>query len=52
MVIIMIKIITRLIIMTVTVNRKIIRTHKIMVEINVLQQIQWVKPLKMKTIQK
>ena len=37
MVIIMIKIITRLIIMTITVNSKIIRTRKIMVEINVLQ---------------
>ena len=39
MVIIMIKIITRLIIMTITVNSKIIRTRKIMVEINVLQLI-------------
>ena len=37
MVIIMIKIITRLIIMTITVNSKIIRTRKIMVKINVLQ---------------
>ena len=40
MVIIMIKNnnkITRLIIMTITVNSKIIRTRKIMVEINVLQ---------------
>ena len=37
MVIIMIKIITRLIITTITVNSKIIRTRKIMVEINVVQ---------------
>ena len=37
MVIIMIEIITRLIIMTITVNSKIITTRKIMVEINVLQ---------------
>ena len=37
MVIIIIKIIARLIIMTITVNSKIIRTCKIMVEINVLQ---------------
>ena len=37
MVIIMIKIITRVIIMTITVDSKIIRTRKIMVEINVLQ---------------
>ena len=37
MVIIMIKIITKLIIMTITVNSKIVRTRKIMVEINVLQ---------------
>ena len=35
----MIKIITRLIIMTVTVNSKVIRTYKIMLEINVLQKI-------------
>ena len=33
----MIKMITRLIIMTITINSKIIRTRKIMVEINVLQ---------------
>ena len=35
--IIKIKIITKLIIMTITVNSKIIRTRRIMVEINVLQ---------------
>ena len=27
-----------------------IKRRRIMVEINVLQEIQWVKPLKMKTI--
>ena len=37
MAIIKIKIITKLIIMTITVNSKIIRTRRIMVEINVLQ---------------
>ena len=37
MVIMIIKIITRLIIMTITVNIKITRTREIMVEINVLQ---------------
>ena len=37
MVIIIIKIIARLIIITIRVNSKIIRTHRIMVEINVLQ---------------
>ena len=37
MVVIMIKIITRLIMMTITVNSQIIWTRKIMVEINVLQ---------------
>ena len=37
MVIIIIKIITILIIMTIMVNSKIIRTCRIMVEINVLQ---------------
>ena len=37
MVIIIIKIITGLIIMSITVNGKIIKTRKIMVEINVLQ---------------
>ena len=35
--VIIIKIITGLIIMTITVNSKIIRTHRITVEINVLQ---------------
>ena len=35
--VIMIKIKTRLVIMAITVNSKIIRTCKIMVEINVLQ---------------
>ena len=39
MAIIKIKLITKLIIMTITVNSKIIRTRRIMVEINVLQQI-------------
>ena len=37
MVIIIIKIITKLIIMTIAVNAKIIRTGRIIVEINVLQ---------------
>ena len=37
--VIIIKIITRLIIMTITVNSKIIRTSKIMVEINVLKYV-------------
>ena len=37
MVIIIIKIITRLIIIPITVNSKIIRTGKVMLEINVLQ---------------
>ena len=37
MAIIKIKIITKLIIMTITVNSKIIRTRRIMVEINVLE---------------
>ena len=37
MVIIIIKIIARLIIITIRVNSKIIRIHRIMVEINVLQ---------------
>ena len=37
MAIIKIKLITKLIIMTITVNSKIIRTRRIMVEINVLQ---------------
>ena len=37
MVIMIIKIITRLIIMTITVNIKITRTREIVVEINVLQ---------------
>ena len=37
MVIIIITIITKLIIMTIAVNAKIIRTGRIMVEINVLQ---------------
>ena len=37
MVIIIIKIITRLIIMTIRVNSKIIRTRRIMVGINMLQ---------------
>ena len=50
--VIIIKIITRLIIVTITVNSKIIRTSKIMVEINVLKYVQWVKPLKMKMIQR
>ena len=39
MAIIKIKLITKLIIMTITVNSKIIRTRRIMVEINMLQQI-------------
>ena len=39
MAIIKIKLITKLIIMTITVNSKIIRTCRIMVEINMLQQI-------------
>ena len=37
MAIIKIKLITKLIIMTITVNSKIIRTRRIMVEINVLE---------------
>ena len=37
MVIIIIQVITRLIIITVRVNSKIIRTRRIMVEINVIQ---------------
>ena len=37
MVIIIIKIIARLIIITIRVNSKIIRIHRIMVEVNVLQ---------------
>ena len=37
MVIIIIKIIARLIIITIRVNSKIIRIHRIMLEINVLQ---------------
>ena len=37
MAIIKIKLITKLIIMTITVNSKIIRTRRIMVEINMLQ---------------
>ena len=39
MLIITIKIITKLIIITITINSKIIRTRKIMVEIDVLQKI-------------
>ena len=39
MAIIKIKLITKLIIMTITVNSKIIRMRRIMVEINMLQQI-------------
>ena len=34
---------------TMMVSSKI-KTRRIMVEINVLQEIQWAKPLKMKTI--
>ena len=39
MLIITIKIITKLIIITITINSKIIRKRKIMVEIDVLQKI-------------
>ena len=39
MLIITIKITTKLIIITITINSKIIRTRKIMVEIDVLQKI-------------
>ena len=39
MLIITIKIITKLIIITITINSKIIKTRKIMVEIDVLQKI-------------
>ena len=39
MLIITIKVITKLIIITITINSKIIRTRKIMVEIDVLQKI-------------